>query len=162
VSTPVSLVDVLPTLLQLAEAPESDVPVDGMSLLDVREAEARHPQFAAERAVFSEYHLEKVHAPCFMVRRGRYKYIYVHGHDRQLFDLQEDPGEWSNLAGRAQTAGVEAELHGMLLDRFDPEALARQSAATLRPREIVKEAMRRNGTHWDYTPIFDGTVQYVR
>ena len=163
VRTPVSLVDVLPTLLQIADAHSgSDVPLDGTSLLDVREAEGRHPQCAEERTVFSEYRLEKVHAPCFMVRRGRYKYIYVHGHDRQLFDLQDDPGEWRNLAGQPQTAAVEAELHEQLLARFDPDALARQGAATLRPREIVKEAMRRNGTHWDYTPIFDGTVQYVR
>ena len=34
-----------------------------------------------------------------MARKGRYKYIYVHGHGEQLFDLQADPGEWHNLAG---------------------------------------------------------------
>ena len=29
------------------------------------------------RVVFSEIHSEGIHRPCFMVRQGRYKYIYV-------------------------------------------------------------------------------------
>ena len=51
------------------------------------------------RAVLSEYHVEKVRAPCFMARRDRWKYVLVHEHGEQLFDLEADPGEWTNLAG---------------------------------------------------------------
>ena len=43
-----------------------------------------------------------------------------------------------------------------------PDALAAAGQASLKRRGIVAEAMRRNDQHWDYTPVFDGTRQYVR
>jgi len=158
VEAPVSLIDVLPTLLDLAEVPEGDrADVDGRSLVP----RLSSPADAGE-PVYSEYHLEKVRSPCFMVRRGRYKYIYVYGHDSQLFDLEADPGEWHSLAEDPAHAEVVAQLHALLLERFDPEALEREGAATITRRVIVAEAMQRNDTHWDYTPIFDGTTRYIR
>ncbi|WP_210481239.1 choline-sulfatase [Naasia sp. SYSU D00948] len=158
VPTPVSLIDLLPTFLDLAGVPEAGrAQLDGRSLLPV--LEGGHD---GNVPVFSEYHLEKVHAPCFMVRRGRWKYVYVHGHDRQLFDLETDPDEWTDLSGRPEHADVEAELHRLLLERFDPDALAAAGQASVRRRAIVAEAMRRNHQHWDYTPVFDATRQYVR
>ena len=157
VRTPVSLVDVLPTLLDLAGVPDEDrTPVDGTSLLGLLEEER------PLRPVLSEYHLEKVHAPCFMVRRGRFKYIVVHGHDRRLFDLETDPGELHDLAPLPEHAAVVAELHGLVLAAFDPDRLAAEGAASIRRRVVVTEAMARTGTRWDYTPVFDGTRQYVR
>jgi choline-sulfatase len=86
VARPVSLLDLAPTLLDLAGVPAPDrLPLDGTSLLGDE-----------ERTVFSEYHVEKVRAPCFMARRGRWKLIELHGHDRRLFDLDADPGEWTD------------------------------------------------------------------
>jgi choline-sulfatase len=158
VTTPVSLIDILPTLLDLAGVPESDRgELHGDSLLPLLDGAG-----APERAVFSEYHLEKVWAPCFMVRRGRYKYIYIHGHGRQLFDLEADPGEWRDLSQLVEHAGTVAELHALLLERFDPPALAEAGARSIRNREIIRAAMARTGTHWDYEPRFDVTRQYVR
>jgi hypothetical protein len=58
-----------------------------------------------ERMAFSEIHSEGTRGPCFMVRKGRSMYIHVHGHDDQLFDLEADPGEWNNLAGRTCPKG---------------------------------------------------------
>ena len=157
VATPVSLVDVLPTLLDLAGVPpEERTPTDGVSLLETLEAPRD------DRVVLGEYHLEKVRAPCFMVRRGRYKYVLVHGFDRRLFDLEADPGEWRDLAGLPEHAGLVEELHGLVLASFDPDRLAEEGAASVRRRVVVKEAMARTGTRWDYTPVFDGTRRYVR
>ena len=158
VAAPVSLLDLLPTLLDLARVPgEARLPVDGNSLIPLLEG-SEDP----DRAVFSEYHLEKVKGPAFMVRRGRYKYIYIHEYGSQLFDLQEDPGEWQNLAGQEAGGGIEASLQARILARFDPDRLATAAVESVRRRLIVKVALARNGTHWDFSPDFDATKQYVR
>ncbi|MCX7522418.1 choline-sulfatase [Microbacterium sp. STN6] len=164
VPQPVSLVDVLPTLLDLAGvAPAVRAELHGRSLVGLMDGAAAEPGVTPDTVpVFSEYHLEKVHAPCFMVRRGRHKYIYIHGHDERLFDLENDPGEWHDLAVDPAHAGLVAELRALIFDRFDPEALAARGAASIRDRVIVRDGMAANGTHWDYQPRTDATWQYVR
>jgi choline-sulfatase len=158
VAEPMSLLDLLPTLLDLLGFPEHErVPLHGRSfagLLDGDPGEAR--------TVLSEYHVEKVRAPCFMARRGRHKYVLVHGYASQLFDLERDPGEWENLGGRPEVADVEAELREAILAQFDPDAIAADGAASVRRRELVRRALERNGTSWDYEPFFDASRQYVR
>jgi choline-sulfatase len=144
VERPVSLLDLAPTLLDLAGVPEEErLPLDGSSL------------FGEGGPVFSEYHVEKVRAPCFMVRDGDRKLIYVHGHDTRLFDLGADPGEWNDLGG---TDGLER----LILERFDPDAIAVDGAASVRRRDVIRRAMERNETTWDYQPFFDARRQYVR
>jgi choline-sulfatase len=155
---PVSLMDLVPTLLDVAGVPMEDrLPMDATSLVGLLEGSD-----SEERTVLSEYHVEKVKAPCFMARKGRYKYIYIHGHGSQLFDLEADPGEWRNLAGQTQMQAVEAALRDVILARFDPERIAAEGADSVRRREVIKAAMERNDTRWDYAPAFDATRQYVR
>ncbi len=154
VRTPVSLLDLLPTLLDLAggEAAEELAGTSLVPLVDGAEA--------GERPIFSEYHVEKVRAPCFMARRGRWKYIYVHGHDEQLFDLEADPGEWQNRV--RDEPELARELRDLILAEFDPDAIARDGADSVRRRDLIRRALERNGTRWDYQPFFDATKQYVR
>jgi choline-sulfatase len=156
VAEPVSLLDVAPTLLELTGV-DSNLPVHGESFAGLLDG-ACEP----ERVVLSEYHVEKVRAPCFMARKGRWKYVLVHGHDTQLFDLEADPAEWTNLAGRPEVRDVERELSALILAQFDPEAIAADGAASVERREVIRRAMARNDTSWDYSPVFDATKQYVR
>jgi choline-sulfatase len=159
VPEPVTLMDLVPTLLDVAGVPEEQrVPMHGDSLLGLLEGGSG----AEERPIFSEYHVEKVYAPCFMVRKGKYKYIYIHGHDSQLFDFEADPEEWHSLAGKPEMKAVEEELLGLILGQFDPDRIAAEGAASVARREVIREAMQRNDTHWDYEPRFDATRQYVR
>lgn len=147
VSSTVSLLDLAPTLLDLAGVVER-LPLDGCGLLD--------PD--PDRAVLSEYHVEKVRAPCFMVRRGTRKLIHVHGHGEQLFDLERDPGEWDDLSAREDAD----DLRALVLAAFDPDAIAADGAASVARRELIRQAMALNGTRWDYSPVFDATTRYVR
>lgn len=93
--SPVTLEDIMPTLLQLADA-RTDSPIDGVSLLPA----LRNPH-ASVRTVL---HFE--HAPCYSkdqafqaLTDGRYKYIWRTQSGReQLFDLQADPHEEHDLS----------------------------------------------------------------
>jgi choline-sulfatase len=153
VAAPVSLLDLAPTLLDLAGVTDEErTPLDGESLLAAR----------GDRIVFSEYHVEKVRAPCFMARKGRHKLVHVHGHDERLFDLEADPGEWHDLLGSPELAEVERELRDAVHARFDAARLAAEGAASIHRRELIARAMARNGTHWDHQPFFDARRQYVR
>jgi choline-sulfatase len=94
------------------------------------------------------------------VRRGRWKLIHVHGHGSQLFDLDADPGEWTNLAGTGLPE--EDELRRLILSAFDADLIAADGADSVRRRELIRRAMALNGTRWDHAPVFDATTQYVR
>ena len=148
-SQPVSLVDLLPTFCDLAGV-EQRQPCNGRSVLGLLDGTD-----TSEREAISEMHSEAIAVPSFMIRRGQYKYIYIHGHDGQLFDLEADPGEWNNLAGHPGYREIEARLRKRLLGSFDPDAIARDVLDSLHRRDIVKQTMEANRTSWDYFPPFD-------
>jgi choline-sulfatase len=150
---PVNLVDLLPTLLDLAGYPEkARLEMNGSSLLGLIDGDEE-----SDRVTFSEYHSQGSHAPCFMVREGKYKFITIHGHDRQLFNLESDPGEWCNLAGRHEYADLERRLEGLILSQFDPEAIKEGVSVSMRRRWLVKKAMDITSTSWNVEPRFDPT-----
>jgi choline-sulfatase len=146
--TPVSLIDLVPTFLDIAGVEEEDrLPVDGRSLFETLEGDAD------DRVVFSEYHGEGVRAPCFMARRGDHKYIHVQGHDRQLFDLEADPGEWNDLSERREV--IADDLRSEILDAFDPAEIKDEVNRSIRRRVLAHESMQASGTDWAYEPRFD-------
>ena len=157
VETPVSLIDLSATLLDIAGiAPAS--PMDGRSLLPALRGAALE-----DRPVISEYHAEGIMRPCFMVRKGAWKYIYIHRSPCQLFNIDEDPGEWRNRSGDPAVAAIEEELDRVVTGgAFDLDFIERDVWARLPMKNVVNEAMARNGTSWDYRPDSDPSRQYVR
>ena len=147
---PVSLLDLLPTMCELAGVRDL-LDCDGQSLMGLVDGSDREE----EGEVMAEMH-EVVGTPCFMIRRGKYKYVHIHDHEGQLFDLEVDPGEWNNLAGRPECAQVEAELRARILATFDPEAIGEAARESLQRRDVIRKAMQANGTSWDHQPQFDG------
>ena len=162
VAEPVNLIDLQPTFLDLAGVPqEGRLPMDGQSLMGLIDGSDTAP-----RTTFAEMHVEDNPVLCFMVRRGRFKLNLMAGVDAQLFDLEADPGEWDNLIGRPEHAAVEADLRQALATRFDFEAIEADIRRSIAARRLIREAMRRNNTLWDYTPAFDANKdamqQYLR
>jgi choline-sulfatase len=159
VPEPVSIVDVMPTILDFAGVKqERIVPVDGRSVIPLVEGE-RDP----ERAVFAEHHTEGIITTSFMVRQGDFKYIHTTGYAPRLFNLAEDPKEWNNLAGRPEVHEIEQRLHNLLMARFDPDQIERDIQESLARRRVIKDAMNKTGVpKWDYQPFFDATKQYWR
>lgn len=93
VNTPVSLIDIFPTVMDMAQTP-GPRGLDGHSLLPLCTGEpSKHPDW-----VFSEFHAYTQNTGSFMLRRGDWKYIAYVGCEAQLFNLKEDPAEVRNLA----------------------------------------------------------------
>ena len=95
----VSLVDLLPTFMDLAcdgQPPAPVGPLHGSSLLPLLTGADQ----GADRCVVSEYSSEGVCAASRMVRQGPWKYIFTHGLAPMLFNLATDPTEKFNLAGQ--------------------------------------------------------------
>ena len=53
---------------------------------------------ALRRIVFSEYHAAGSPTGAYMLRKGKYKFIYYVDYSPELFDLEIDPEETMNLA----------------------------------------------------------------
>ncbi len=159
VPEPVSMVDVMPTLLDVVGVPpEEMVPIDGRNVVPLIRGE-REPG----RAVFCESHAAGVTETCFMVRQGDFKYIHVNNHAPQLYNLAADPGEWQNLAGQSAYRDVEESLRALIMHHFDPDAVERDVEASIARRRVIRTAMKRTGQpKWDYQPFFDATRQYWR
>jgi choline-sulfatase len=118
VDTPVSHIDLVPTLLAAAQTVPADAEtLPGISLLD------HAAPSASQRAVMAEYHANGSVAASFMVRYGRYKYIEYIGERPQLFDLDTDPDEMSDLAGDPDMAAVIADGSARLRQICDPVAV---------------------------------------
>ena len=124
-ATPVSLIDGQNTILEAAGVglSEAERALPGRSLYDIAEA----PD--TERAVFSEYHDGGAITGFFMLRSGRWKYIHYPGFAPQLFDLDADPCEQTDLGLSAAHATVRARCLAEMCRIGDPEQINTQAFA---------------------------------
>ena len=142
---PVSHVDVYPTVMECVgeSAPEAS----GVSLFSKADA---------NRVVLSEYHASSSRSGEYMIRHGKWKYVYfVHYPNRpQLFDLESDPEELRDLGTDKAFAKTRNECHARLRALLDPEEVDRR--AKRRQAELVaanggREAVIRRGS-FAYSP----------
>ncbi len=122
----VSLVDVLPTLLEVAGL-ETPADLPGDSLLGIARhqangttAEVRHHD-DRERAVLSEYHHMGMLNAGFMLKRGDYKLCHYVGNEPQLFNVGVDPLENDDLASKPEYATIGNEMEVALRGVVNPE-----------------------------------------
>jgi choline-sulfatase len=133
--TPVSLVDLLPTLASLVGAPLPP-DLDGTDL-----GPALSGGDVPHGAVIAEYHGEGVHAPCFMLRNGNLKYMLVHGHDEHLYDLESDPEERVDLSSHPDHAASLSAMRSTLLAQVDPEDVDLRARSSQRRRAYIHHAL---------------------
>lgn len=130
VQTPVSLLDVAPTILEGVGARPDDwsAQLPGESLWTIMQ------QPDQERTVLSEFHAIGTRHGYYMLRDLRYKYVHYVNAAPQLFDLIEDPQELRDLAPLAEFKAVLDEREGRLRDLLDPEAVDSQARADQRAK----------------------------
>lgn len=159
IAEPVSHVDLLPTLLDYAtggNAPAWVEPVDGRSLVPL----IATGNGAGETEAFVEYTAEGVTGPCCMLRVGKYKYVYTHGHPELLFDMEADPNELVDISRREPR--IAAELKARVLARWDPEAITQQVLASQARRKFINSMPEASQPIWDYQASTDDTRRFVR
>ncbi len=158
-----SLVDLPSTFLRVAGHPRADAlaaPLDGHDLSGaLGSGRAEWPD-----RVICEYTAEGAVAACRMLRQGRYKYVYIHGHGAQLFDLERDPHEREDLSGRPEHAGLERELREALLAGWSAERVEKEVRESQARRLYVQSVRMRSGRYesWDYQAHPDDAKRYVR
>ena len=155
----VSLIDLLPTFMEIATGDQPQAPatsLDGRSLVGLMSGGG-----AWQNQVISEYTGEGVVAPCRMVRRDNYKYIYTHGHPPLMFDLDSDPLELMNLIGRPETRKVENALAAAILDGWDPEEIAARCIQSQKERMLIQKVTDGDPT-WAYLYRGGDAGRYIR
>ena len=151
VGTPASLVDLYPTVLETVGATPSgeDADLPGRSLFDI----IGDPD--GDRTVFSEYHAVGSQNAIYMLRDRRYKYVYYVDGPPQLFDLQTDPLELSDLSTSSGHKDVLEDFGNRLRALLDPEAVDAQAKAAQKARVDTfggEEAVRARGA-FDNSPV---------
>ncbi len=102
---PVELLSVFPTLVEVCGLRDVPEQLEGHSLVPLlRDADAEWHHTAVTT------HDGDNHA----VRDRRYRYIRYEDGSEELYDLQEDLGEWTNLAGDTERRGLMDRLAGDL------------------------------------------------
>ena len=159
IAAPTSNLDICPTLCDLAGIDISDILpwTDGRSLRPLAEGEPRG------EPVPMEYAAEGSYAPLVALRDGKYKFVHCEIDPPQLFDLESDPLELTNLAADPANAGLVAQFMEKVRARWDMaafDAAVRQSQAR---RWVVYPALR-NGAYfpWDFQPLRQASERYMR
>ena len=159
ITTPVSNIDVCPTLCDLAGVDMSEVEpwTTGQSVKPLGQGVERTEPVAIEYAAEASY------SPMVSLRYGKWKYNRCKLDADQLFDLDKDPHELTNLAEVAEHQGTLTQLRAKSearwdLDKFDADVRASQAR-----RWVVYEALREGGYYpWDYQPLQKASERYMR
>ncbi len=158
VKEPVSLTDILPTLVDIATEGKGELarPTDGRSLYPLLKGAAEH----LEGTAWGEYLAEGTVAPMYMQRRGPWKYIHCPTDPDQLFNLIDDPNELNNMA---TSHPIAAKFHSEVVTKFDIPKINAAVLESQRARLMMFEALK-SGNHfpWDFQPLRDASEQYTR
>jgi choline-sulfatase len=156
-ATPTSLVDAYPTVLDgVGLSAEADG-IPGHSLFDLANRSDDR-----DRIAFSEYHAAGSPSASYMLRKGRFKLIYYVRFEPELFDLQADPEESTNLAAQPEYAATMKELEALLRTIVNPEEEDRRDIEAQRllieSKGGPEQVMANLPTKKLYTPVPTGLI----
>jgi len=157
-SSPVSLLDIFPTLLDLVDIAPHDVQteLDGKSLVPaLRGEEITGP-------VFAEHIDGGTSAPRVCVRDSTLKLTISRAYPSQLFDLQADPLEQNNIAGTGHPD--ESRLTDLAEKTWPLDTLLDDVIRSQTERKLIDSALATGRAEcWDFIPRpLSQNTNYVR
>ncbi len=162
VADPVTLADLCPTLSEIGGAQETSNrwgSPDSCSFASLLSGE--DPSWKGTAIV--QYFGPGIEAPWFSIRRGDFKYAYVHGWGGILINLALDPDEMTNLVYDPDHADLVADLHDALVGKLDLDDLTAAVKENKKKRCFLHQSLTGSpGYIWDHQPEFVGSQQYVR
>lgn len=123
VDMPVGLVDMYPTIMDMASIDYENEELAGTSLLPVLKGKEE----AADRTQFSEWHGCGFLGAWYMLVNKKYKYIYYERERPSLFDIENDPQELNDLALDPNYAEILAGFEKELYEMLDPVKVAKDA-----------------------------------
>jgi arylsulfatase A-like enzyme len=132
---PVSLIDIYPTLNELCNI-EPSGKLDGKSLAPL----LLDPKTKWDRPAIIEYQQGNA-----AVRTERWRYIRYKDGGEELYDHDNDPEEWDNIAGKSQHSELKMQLAQWLPKKWAPSA-------------STKSAFNFNHTNYSWTHRKTGRV----
>jgi len=148
----VSLVDLLPTMLDLAtdgNPPELADNIDGHTLVDMMQGD----NSKRIDEVMMEFTGEGVYAPALILRQDGIKYIHCRTDPAMMFDLNNDPQELNNVAEDPAYADTAKRMRAEIEKRWDYQK---------RRLFVQQTLLKGKWTGWDHQPFVDATRSYVR
>lgn len=104
-NSPVSLLDIYPTLKELCNLKEIKQEFSGESLVHL----LHHSEQSRKNPVLTTYPYK-----CHAIRKDNWRFIQYDDGTEELYNLEDDPYEWNNLAKDNNYASVLEELRGDL------------------------------------------------
>ena len=107
--TPVSLIDIMPTMLSAAKIDTKNIELDGEDLAKIAKGKAKR------EFVFSQFGSEQ--RGIYMIVSKNFKYFYSAADNKDfLFDKNIDPNETANFAGNPFYKNIQSQLKKNLLE----------------------------------------------
>ena len=132
----VSLVDLIATIIDIVDAPSDGL--DGDSFLPLMQGD----NLQWKDNAFSEYLAHGVARPTAMLRQGGYKLHYSLGDQPQLYDLAQDPNEFSDLGLVESHQGILQDLQRQLLSGWNPWTIEQQVLKSQQDRQLIEYSYR--------------------
>lgn len=156
----VSLVDLMPTMLDLAKGSSFDEyasEIDGQSLLPALEGNI----IQMNDVIISEFAADGSTGPSRMVKKGSWKLMWLEGEDTLLYNIEDDPNELNNLANNSDYQAKRKELEDILFTGFKPDELRVSITKSQRERLAVHRATGGSPTYVNLVRMDDDT-RYIR